>query len=275
MRQGSRSTAGSRIVGLAVAIGVIAGGLFAAPLSATAATSVSVPTAVAQILAQTNALRAAGGLAPLVENAAMDAVAQNWSAQMFANGALTHNPQYSSQIPSGWSGAAENIASGYSYDQVVAAWHGSAGHYANIMGNYTDIGIGYYESNGQTYVTQDFGRYASHVTAPKPVSPPAPAPPAAAPVAPAAPPPPAPRTAAPPGASNPVAAPPAAAPSAATPAPTAPVVTSQERCVRFGIHHRCIGSVIVEPHLTKHRIGKGFARVPSALKLTGWAGSRG
>lgn len=144
-----------------IAIGLVAGGVLAMPVSAQAASSVAIPTAVAQILADTNALRAAGGLAPLTESTQVDTVAQNWSAQMYANGALTHNPSYWTEIPAGWTSAGENIASGYSYTTVVAAWHASAGHYANIMGNYNTIGIGYFESNGQTYYTQDFGNYST------------------------------------------------------------------------------------------------------------------
>ena len=143
------------------------GGVLVAPLSASAAASVSVTDAVARILADTNALRAAGGLAPLVEIAAVDAVAQNWSAQMSASGSFIHNPNFSSQIPTGWTGAAENIAHGYTAATVVEAWHQSSGHYANIMGDYNVIGIGYYEANGQTYFTQDFGKYA---TLPGPVA---------------------------------------------------------------------------------------------------------
>lgn len=103
----------------------------------------------------------------------MDTVAQNWSAQMYTNGAMTHNPNYSTQIPSGWTAAGENIASGYSYTTVVEAWHQSAGHYANIIGDYNAIGIGYYEANGQTYFTQDFGKYT---TVPSPVQAPSPSP---------------------------------------------------------------------------------------------------
>ncbi len=238
-----------RILGAAIAAAVIAGGALLGPSAANAATPLS--TAVARILADTNALRAAGGLAPLVENSAMDAVAQNWSAQMDANGALTHNPSYSSQIPSGWTSAGENIASGYSYDTVVAAWHGSAGHYANIMGNYTDIGIGFVELNGATYITQDFGRYPGHVTSPTPAAPPpaaapaAPASPAARPAAPpaAAPSSVAPQTPVPPAGSMPV----GAAPHDATPPPHAAVAVPSESCLRCGLHQR--------------RIAKGFARM--------------
>ncbi len=137
--------------------------MVAVPSTAQATASVSVTTAVAQILADTNALRAADGLAPLTESAPMDTVAQNWSAQMGTTGSFVHNPSYSTQMPSGWTAAGENIASGYSYTTVVEAWHQSTAHYANIMGDYTDIGIGYYvDSSGQAYYTQDFGKYTTH-----------------------------------------------------------------------------------------------------------------
>jgi hypothetical protein len=161
MVQNTLSPIHRRLTGLVVALGLVGGGVLVAPLPAQAAASVSIPNAVAQILSDTNALRIAGGLTPLVESTALDSVAQSWSAQMYANGALTHNPNYSTQIPAGWTAAGENIASGYSYTTVVEAWHQSPGHYANIMGNYNAIGIGYVESNGTSYFTQDFGNYST------------------------------------------------------------------------------------------------------------------
>lgn len=248
MGQKPRTKFGHRFVNVTLSICVVAAGLLVMPTSAQAATT-TVPTAVAKILADTNALRAAGGLAPLVENSAMDAVAQSWSLQMYTAGALTHNPGYSSQIPAGWTSAGENIASGYSYDTVVAAWHASAGHYANIMGTYTDIGIGYYELNGQTYFTQDFGKYAAHVTAP----PPAPAPASTPPVAPALTPTPS---------RSPAAVAPAPVVVAAAPAPVvapAPVARTLMRCVQWS-HHQCTRSVAEKPHVVKHRVHRHTVR---------------
>jgi putative cell wall-binding protein len=153
-----------RIVGAIVAAAALLGAVLT-PLSAQASTSVS--DAVARILSDTNALRIAGGLAPLVGSTAMDTVAQNWSAQMSATG-FKHNPDLLTQIPPGWTDAGENIATGFSYTTVVEAWHQSPAHYANIMGDYNAIGIGYYESNGTTYFTQDFGKYS---TVPSPKAP--------------------------------------------------------------------------------------------------------
>ncbi|CAN5470806.1 hypothetical protein BH10ACT6_BH10ACT6_08870 [soil metagenome] len=223
------------------AIAVVAS-VLVAPISAQAVTA---SEAVAQILADSNALRAAGGLAPLTESTAMDTVAQNWSTQMYANGAMTHNPSYASQIPSGWTGAGENVAFGYSSTTVVEAWHQSAGHYANIMGNYNAIGIGYFELNGQRYYTQDFGNYASvpspAASAPTSSAPTSSAPTSSAPTSPASPTPsPSPTVSSSPtptptptlSVAAPVAAPPApvAAPRAA--APAVPM-----KCVRWSHHH--------------------------------------
>lgn len=75
---------------------------------------------------------------------------------------MYHNPQYSTQIPAGWSRAAENVASGYAPSAVVNAWMNSPGHRANILGDFTTIGIGYV--NG--YATQVFAKYP--VTQPSP-----------------------------------------------------------------------------------------------------------
>jgi len=168
-----RRARGSLVV--AVTIALLAMGIAtASPASA----AVSTETAIQQILADTNAIRAELGLRPLIRNAAMDVVAGNWSSQMATSGTMVHNPNYSTQIPSGWTRAAENIAYGYTYLSVVAAWKGSPGHYANMTGNFTDIGIGYVDRAGQRYFTQNFANYSR----PAPAGPVATPSPGAAPV---------------------------------------------------------------------------------------------
>jgi uncharacterized protein YkwD len=112
----------------------------------------------ATIVAQTNAARTAKGLPALKRNPAMDAVAQAWAVTMAATG-YRHNPEYTLQIPKGWYLAAENIAMGYSSSTVVRAWLDSPGHYANIMGEHTDIGVGYFVADGTTYLVQNFAAY--------------------------------------------------------------------------------------------------------------------
>ncbi len=116
----------------------------------------------------TNEVRAEAGTTPLVRNAALDKVAADWAYQQWKNGAMSHNPNYSTQIPPGWSHAGENVASGYTYDTVVQAWVNSPEHYRNLVGDYTDLGVGYYQgSDGTRYWSQVFGKYASTRVPPK------------------------------------------------------------------------------------------------------------
>jgi len=154
-----------------------------------------------------NQARAANGLGALSRNGAMDAVAVNWANQLAANGTLSHNPSYSSQIPGGWSAAAENVAQGHpTANSMHDGWMASSGHRANILGNYTAVGIAFVAAGGTTWGVQVFARYGAAVPPPAPAAPaPVPAP---APAAPAS--------------APPVSAPAPLAPAAPAPAPPAP-----------------------------------------------------
>ena len=144
------------------------------------------------IVALANDARAQNGLGGLVRNGSLDTVALNWANQMAANGSISHNPNYSSQIPGGWRAAAENVAQGYgSGSGFHNGWMASSPHRANILGNFTDIGTALIEANGTTWAVQVFANYpGSGLPAPAPPAPapaaPAPAAPAPAPAAPAA-----------------------------------------------------------------------------------------
>lgn len=119
------------------------------------------------ILALVNQARAAEGLGPLKLNSSMNAVSTAWAKQMAANGAMTHNPSYANQIPSGWSRAAENVAKGWpSASAVHDGWMNSPGHRTNIMGDYTDIGIAFVTTGGTTWAVENFGKYGASVAAP-------------------------------------------------------------------------------------------------------------
>lgn len=72
----------------------------------------------------------------------------------------------------------ENIA--YTYGAPDAAkvyemWKNSSGHYANMMGNFNEAGLGVYSKNGYTYYTLDLGKSRS-VTPPTPSPTPTPTP---------------------------------------------------------------------------------------------------
>lgn len=110
---------------------------------------------VQRILEDTNAARASNGLPALVLNEQMTSVAQNWSQQQASEGKMYHNPDYSTQITGGWSGAAENVAYGYAVGDVTAGWMNSEGHRKNILGDYNSIGIGVKDG----YYTQVFAKY--------------------------------------------------------------------------------------------------------------------
>jgi uncharacterized protein YkwD len=116
---------------------------------------------IARILSDTNRDRAQHGLAALKLRAEINTVAGNWAYSMHQNCSHSHNPNYKVQVPAGWHGVAENIAWGYLYTAVVPAWLDSSGHRANIEGNYSQIGIGYYfgPKCDKRYYVQNFARY--------------------------------------------------------------------------------------------------------------------
>lgn len=121
---------------------------------------VSVDVAVNQILKETNAARKDLDRGPVLLNKELNRVAQAWSEQQFKNGAMSHNPNLSKQVPAGAVLVGENVAMGYGYMDVTTGWLNSWGHLANIVNpKYTDIGIGYYEKDGQRYYTQIFAYY--------------------------------------------------------------------------------------------------------------------
>ena len=129
-----------------------------------------------RVIDDTNAIRYEQGLPGLVRDSRLDQVAADWARQQFQNGAMSHNPNYSTQIPAGWQRAGENVAKGYSYTAVVNAWKNSASHYANLVHDYTSVGVGYYEQDGARYWSQVFAKYPGTVQPTGPAATPAPAP---------------------------------------------------------------------------------------------------
>lgn len=134
------------------------------------------------IFSQVNSNRAANGLGALKLNSSMSSVAQAWAQQMAANGVMSHNASNCAQVPAGWTRCGENVAYGYpDGSATMTAWMNSPGHKANILGDYTDIGVGWFvDGNGVSWSVQTFGKYAQPATvapapAPTPVQP-APAP---------------------------------------------------------------------------------------------------
>ncbi|WP_305852920.1 CAP domain-containing protein [Actinotalea soli] len=160
---------------LALLLGVVLTGLGATPAAAGPAED---------LLAKVNAERAAVGAGPLRLDGAMNQVAGAWSQAMADAGEMSHNPSYASQIPAGWTAAAENVAWNRPADVagLHTAWMNSAGHRANILNPaFTDVGIAVVVVDGRAWGTQVFAAYGAPPPAPAPApveepSAPAPAP---------------------------------------------------------------------------------------------------
>ena len=118
------------------------------------------PVQAQSIATQVTVDRAASGLASLVRNPDLDAVAAAWAAQMATAGVMSHNPSLAAQMPGAWLSAGENVAYGQTDGTLMeAAWMASPGHRANILGDFTDIGIAFVTADGTTWGVQVFAKY--------------------------------------------------------------------------------------------------------------------
>ncbi|MFP5289568.1 MAG: CAP domain-containing protein [Actinomycetes bacterium] len=159
------------LVALALVLGLL-GSLISAPQAARADES-------GVIFSLLNQARNGEGRSSLERMAALDAVALEWAKAMAASGTLSHNQSLSSQIPGGWSFIGENVARGYpSGSSMHEGWWNSSGHRANMLGDFTDVGIAFLSAGGSTWGVQVFARYGASLP---PYSAPAPAQPAPAP----------------------------------------------------------------------------------------------
>lgn len=123
----------------------------------------------ARVIELVNEQRAAQGLPPMKFNTNLTDAARYHAADMSQddyfnhqtqdriNGALVKVCNWSDRLKvyyTIYNGLAENIASGYpSPESVIEGWMNSSGHRTNILGNYREIGVGFYNN----YWVQDFG----------------------------------------------------------------------------------------------------------------------
>lgn len=150
---------------------LVAAALVALPSTATQA---SEPAAtndpVATIISDTNAYRATKGKTSLVRAEQLDSVAAKYAQHLADTCKWEHNPKLRSQIPSHWSRIGENLlrSGSGSHESVAAisvrAWIGSEGHRKNLLGDYTNIGIGIATAvngtcAGNVYVSMILGKY--------------------------------------------------------------------------------------------------------------------
>ncbi|CAO1650875.1 CAP domain-containing protein [Salinibacterium sp. NSLL150] len=148
--------------------------MFLVPLGAASSASAAEADTIHGLV---NQARWDDGQLGLIRNAEMDAVALAWAKKMAASNNMSHNPNYSDQIPTGWRSAGENVAQGYRTAQAMHdGWMSSQGHRENILGAFTDIGIAFYTSGGTTWGVQVFATYPGHTGPDAASAAPAPAP---------------------------------------------------------------------------------------------------
>jgi hypothetical protein len=120
----------------------------------------------AGFLAKINASRSAKGLAPLSVDGGLRAHARNHTQDMIDSDSIFHSTsaELKAAAGSGWSKLGENVGRGGTVDSLHTAFMNSAGHKANILGDYNYAGIGTASSNGVLYVTVVFMKKGSTPT---------------------------------------------------------------------------------------------------------------
>jgi uncharacterized protein YkwD len=153
---------------LALAVPATAAATAGPALAASPAVATPVPTAFTHdpvrdreaLYDLLDAARAQHGRGPLRRVPAIEAVAQDWSAQMAATGTLAHDPVLGARMPAGWRVVGENVGSakGASPTALERAWLASPSHRSNQLDRrYDAVGIGIaYGRDGTVYVTTDF-----------------------------------------------------------------------------------------------------------------------
>lgn len=107
-----------------------------------------------------NRSRAEQGVAPLVVDEELTAVARDWATQMAGLGEISHRPdsELVAMMPDGWVSAAENVGAGPDVGKVHVAFLGSPSHRASLLdARYSRVGVGVVNGDdGRVYVTHVF-----------------------------------------------------------------------------------------------------------------------
>ena len=104
-----------------------------------------------------NSLRASNGLPPLAVHSSLTTRARNWSKRMAENGKLGHSDL--SGLLGEWTGAGENVGRGGSVQGLFDALADSPGHRANMLAQFTHIGVGVWQAaDGTLWTTHVFVR---------------------------------------------------------------------------------------------------------------------
>ena len=104
-----------------------------------------------------NTTRTANGLATLQSDSGLRAHAQYHAERMAAEGRIYHSSAAELRSAAGaFEKLGENVGRGGSAESLHQAFMNSSGHRANILGDYTHMGIGAAEADGIIYVAVVF-----------------------------------------------------------------------------------------------------------------------
>jgi uncharacterized protein YkwD len=107
-------------------------------------------------------VRAQADLPALYVDPVMSVQASEWSSEMAFNGALAEDPDPQAAIASydpSWQAWGENVGVGPTPESIEAAFMASPPHRANMLGNYTHMGVGVVtDASGRVWVTERFYR---------------------------------------------------------------------------------------------------------------------
>ncbi|MBW3669949.1 MAG: CAP domain-containing protein [Actinobacteria bacterium] len=166
----ARPSIRSRLFAPLAVVVALAGGLLALSSPGTAVTDDE-----AVLAGLVNGARSSVGLPPLSLSGALSDVARSHSASMAASGTLSHSGNTATavgSVVSDWTSVAENVGVGGSVAEVHSALMGSSVHRANILGDFTVLGVGVVRGgDGRVWVTELFAKSATAVTEPVVVEP--------------------------------------------------------------------------------------------------------
>jgi uncharacterized protein YkwD len=104
-----------------------------------------------------NGFRGSSGQSALSRDGSLDSHARSWAKRMAGDGALSHSDLGSLLPP--WATAGENVGMGGSVGAIFDALVASSSHQANMLGDFTHMGIGTYrDSNGVLWTAHVFAR---------------------------------------------------------------------------------------------------------------------
>jgi len=104
-----------------------------------------------------NSYRSSNGLSSMSNHGDLASRARWWAKSMAQNGSLAHS-NLGSIVPP-WATAGENVGTGGSVSSVFGLLKGSSGHAANMLGDFTHMGVGVWvDSSGKIWTAHVFAR---------------------------------------------------------------------------------------------------------------------